>query len=46
MFLSHFTPLMFGTSFGDGKTDVSLLIAFQHIHGGVNTTFLMRNIGK
>jgi hypothetical protein len=37
---------MFGTSFGDGKTDVSLLIAFQQIHGGVNTTFLMRNISK
>ena len=24
---------MFGTSYGDGKTGVSLLIAFQHING-------------
>jgi hypothetical protein len=46
LFLSHFIPLMFGTSFGDGKAGVSLLIAFQHIHGSVNSAFLVWNIGK
>jgi hypothetical protein len=45
-FFSHFIPKKFGTSFGDGKAGVNLLIAFQQIHGSINTAFLMWNIGK